>query len=692
MTNGARLAVDVGGTFTDVALRVDGAVYTAKILTVPHEPVRGVLEAVAAALTAAAIGPGDVETIVHGTTLATNALIERKGCRVAAVLTHGFRDILELAYERRYDQYDIFLEKPDMIVPPERCYTVAERIGADGNVVTGLDEASVDRLAGELQAADVDAVAVCLLHSYRNGVHEARVRELLQARLPELAISLSSEVSPEIREYDRLCTTVANAYITPLMAGYLGALRAALAERSFTCPLLIMNSGGSMTTVETAIRFPVRLVESGPSGGAILAARIARECELEEIVSFDMGGTTAKICLIDHGRPQTTREFEVARSARFIRGSGLPLRIPVIQMIEIGAGGGSVASVDRLGRIAVGPRSAGSEPGPASYDRGGTEATVTDADVAVGLIDPGRFAEGRLALNRDRAADALTADVAEPLGCSMEAGAYGVSQVVDENMANAARIHAMERGAGYGERTMIAFGGNGPLHAAQLAVKLGVRRIIVPVDPGVGSAVGFLHAPVAYETVRSLNTLLSRLDLDAINALFAGMEREAHAVVRQAAAGAPTTVGRTAFMRYHGQGHEIEVPVANGALGPAELVALRSAYEQQYTRMYARHVPDMEIEILNWAVVVSTRREAAAGLAPVAGDRRPEPAGTRAIYFGRSATTVDIPDFTRTDLLPGDRIAGPAVITEAQTTTFLSPEFDLEVDAARNLVMTRRPA
>jgi N-methylhydantoinase A len=444
-----------------------------------------------------------------------------------------------------------------------------------------------------------------------------------------------------------------------------------------------------MTTVETAMRFPVRLVESGPSGGAILAARLARQCSLDEIVSFDMGGTTAKICLIDDGVPQTSRQFEIARAARFTRGSGLPVRIPVIEMIEIGAGGGSIASVDKLGRITVGPRSAGAEPGPAAYGRGGEDATVTDADAVLGYLDPESFAEGRLALDVERARTAVRGSVAEPLSLSTEAGAYGVSQIVDESMANAARIHAMERGKDLSSRTLVAFGGNGPLHATQLAEKVGLRRIVVPPDPGVGSAIGFLNAPISYEIVRSLHMLLGSLDVDAVNALFEAMEAEAHGVVAAGAHGAPITTRRSAFMRYEGQGHEIEVPVAGGLVGAVEVAELRASYERLYAEQYARHVPHMEIEIMNWAVVASTSIDAPKRLSTTNDKRRPEPRGSRTLYFGSLDESRDVPAYERADLAPGALLAGPALVIEPQTTTYVAPEFELAVDAARNLVLTR---
>jgi N-methylhydantoinase A len=685
----ARLAVDIGGTFTDVAVEIEGKSFTAKLPTSPADPVRGVLAAVEAALAAARIGSVDVATVIHGTTLATNAVIERSGCTLAAILTEGFRDILEIGYERRYDQYDVFLDKPDMLVPRERCHTVRGRIDAHGAVLVPLDESAIDPLAAALGRDGVESVAVCFLHSYRNGEHERRARELLAAALPDLAISLSSEVSPEIREYDRLCTTVANAYVMPLMARYLRDLDGALRSRGFSCPVFVMTSGGGMTTLETAMRFPVRLVESGPSGGAILAARLARQCSLDEIVSFDMGGTTAKICLIDDGVPQTSRQFEIARAARFTRGSGLPVRIPVIEMIEIGAGGGSIASVDKLGRITVGPRSAGAEPGPAAYGRGGEDATVTDADAVLGYLDPESFAEGRLALDVERARTAVRGSVAEPLSLSTEAGAYGVSQIVDESMANAARIHAMERGKDLSSRTLVAFGGNGPLHATQLAEKVGLRRIVVPPDPGVGSAIGFLNAPISYEIVRSLHMLLGSLDVDAVNALFEAMEAEAHGVVAAGAHGAPITTRRSAFMRYEGQGHEIEVPVAGGLVGAVEVAELRASYERLYAEQYARHVPHMEIEIMNWAVVASTSIDAPKRLSTTNDKRRPEPRGSRTLYFGSLDESRDVPAYERADLAPGALLAGPALVIEPQTTTYVAPEFELAVDAARNLVLTR---
>ncbi len=690
--SGSRLAVDVGGTFTDIALEGPSGIITTKTPTTPGDPAEAVITGIRLTLERAALLASQVSTVIHGTTLATNALIERKGARVGAVTTKGFRDVLEIAYERRYDQYDIFVDKPDMLAPRERCYTVAERIGADGEVLSALDEAGVEALAEALARDGVESLAIGLLHSYANDTHEQRLREVLQRLLPDLWISLSSEVSPEIREYDRLSTTLANAYIEPMMAGYLKNLEARLQAEGLACPLFIMTSGGGMTTLDTAVRFPIRLVESGPSGGAILAAAIARSCGLDQVVSFDMGGTTAKVCLIDDGAPQSSRHFEIARASRFIKGSGLPVRIPVTEMIEIGAGGGSIATVDSLGRIAVGPESAGAEPGPACYRRGGTRATVTDADAALGYLDPEAFAEGRLPLDLARAERAVAQDVAEALTLAADAGADGISQIVDENMANAARVHAVERGKDLAQRTMIAFGGNGPLHAVRVAEKTGVSRIIVPPDPGVGSAIGFLNAPVSYEIVRSHYTLFDRFDFEGVNALLVDMEREARQIVSPSAAGQALTVRRIGFMRYRGQGHEIEVSLPEGPIGEPALEGLRADYERVYARLFSRVVPGMRIEVMNWAVVVATEAQPSTPIPHCPETRAASASGHRSLYFGRLGGRCDVPCYQREGLEPGDGLEGPALIVEAQTTSYVAPGFDAAIDGAGNIVMTRRPA
>ena len=552
-----RIGVDIGGTFTDIVLERGPERITAKVLTTPDAPEEGVRRALAQAMESNAVAPEDVALVIHGTTLATNALIERKGARTALVTTEGFRDSIEMGTESRFEQYDIDMEKPVPLVPRRWRFPVPERLDASGEPILPLDEAAVEAVAARLAAEGIESAAdrpAALLRQPHARAPRARHPA---GELPDLAITLSAEVAPEMREYERFSTACANAYVQPVMARYLRNLEAGLRDAGFVCPLYVMLSGGGVADIGTAIRFPIRLVESGPVGGAVFASHVARQCGLDRVLSFDMGGTTAKICLIDDAQPQTTRAFEVARAHRFLKGSGLPLRIPVIEMVEIGAGGGSIAVVDRLGRIAVGPESAGARPGPACYGRGGAEPTVTDADLAMGRIDPAAFSGGRIALDEEAATKALAAGVGAPLGLAPQMAALGVSEMVGENMAGAARVHAIEIGATLGERTMIAFGGAAPLHAARLAEKLDMDRILIPAAAAVGSAIGFLRAPVAYEVVRSAYQVVSAFDAEAANRVLGEMRAEAAAIVARGAPGAATQEMRAAYMRYLGQGHEV---------------------------------------------------------------------------------------------------------------------------------------
>ncbi|MEM1384682.1 MAG: hydantoinase/oxoprolinase family protein [Pseudomonadota bacterium] len=688
-----RIAVDIGGTFTDIAAAdASGRIIATAKTPTTAAPAEGALAGTRSVLERLGRRFGEITGLVHGTTLATNALIERRGAIVAAITTEGFRDILEIAYERRYAQYDLQIEKPDLIVPRARVFTVPERVNAQGQVLLPLDEGAIHPLLHAVDRSGAEALAICLLHAYANPAHERRLRDLIAARRPGLAVSLSSEVSPEAREFDRLCTTVANAYIQPLMGSYLADFSTRFAAEGLACPILMMTSGGGMTTVETAQRLPVRLVESGPSGGAILAARLAHQTGLDAVLSFDMGGTTAKLCLIDGARPQTARSFEIARAARFIKGSGMPVRIPVVEMIEIGAGGGSIASTDGLGRLAVGPRSAGSSPGPAAFGLGGEDPTVTDADIALGYIDPVGFAEGRLRIDPYAATHALDAAVGRPLGLETRDAAQGVSDIVDENMASAGRMHAVESGKDLGARTMIAFGGNGPLHATRVARRAGVGRILVPPDPGVGSAVGFLGAPVSFELVRSRYTTLDRFDCDGINALFDAMLTEATAVVRAGAPGEARQTRRMAFMRYRGQGHEIEIDLPDRPLQSADTDHLTASFEAAYRTLFQRSVPGMVIEILNWGVSVSTRPAPTDPLPAPSGERQATPQGTRQIACDETGALLEAAVYSRAMLAPGAALSGPALITEPQTTTLVSAGFRATVDGALNLVLTQEEA
>ncbi len=642
MTDGARLAVDIGGTFTDVALEAGGRLVTTKVLTTHAAPERGVLQGVRKVLDIGAVPPSSVRLVIHGTTLATNAIIERKGARTALIVTRGHRDALEMAQENRFEQYDVGVDRPPPLVPRHLRLPVTERVDRRGRVLIPLDEGSVRAVLPVLDEHGAESVAIGLIHGYANPAHERRIAAILAAERPGLSITLASDVCPEIREYERLSTACANAYVRPRMARYLNGLAASLRDAELDCPFLLMTSGGGLTTLETAVAAPIRLVESGPAGGAILASHLARDLRLGDVLSFDMGGTTAKLCVIDGGEPLHSRTFEVARSYRFKQGSGLPVRIPVIEMVEIGAGGGSVAGVDELGRIHVGPESAGSEPGPAAYGRGGEEPTVTDADVVLGRIDTELFAGGAIGLDRGRAEAAIARRVGDRLGMELEVAALGVSEMVDENMSNAARTHAIEWGKGLLGRTVVAFGGSAPIHAARVADKLELDRFLVPGHAGVGSAVGFLLAPISYEVVRSRYMRLSGFDPELVREVLAGMRGEAAAVVGSGAPGAATSERAHAYMRYVGQGHEIGVELPRevveggaGGLGgdlkvdgeedSKAVAALKAAFDRAYEAVYGRTIPGLDIEVLSWTLVVSAP---AGGRPPGAGASRVPPRST----------------------------------------------------------------
>ena len=672
----ARLAVDIGGTFTDLCLDWNDKRTSAKVLTTPRAPEEGVMTGVADILKLSGVKPADLGLIIHGTTLATNAIIERKGARTALVVTEGFRDSIEMAFEHRFEQYDIFMMKPPPLVARELRFGIPERLDGRGNVLLPLDEAAVRTLAPRLKAAGIEAIAIGYMHAYLDGKHERRTRDILAETMPDVSYSLSSEVSPEIREYERWSTAAANAYVQPVMDRYLGRLDAALKKQGFACPLFMITSGGGLTALDTARKFPIRLVESGPAGGAILAAALARQCGLDKVLSFDMGGTTAKICLIDNGEPQHSRTFEVARQYRFLKGSGLPLRIPVIEMVEIGAGGGSIASVDSLSRVNVGPESAGAEPGPASYGRGGTEPTVTDADVVLGRLDPGYFAGGSITLSPEKAGVAVDKAVGAKLELKRLDAAFGISEIVEENMANAARVHAVERGKELQDRTMIAFGGAAPIHAARLAEKLGIGRVLVPSGAGVGSALGFLMAPVAYEVVRSRYVQLDDgFDPAYVNKLFAGMQDEAAAVVKAGAPLARLVVARTADMRYRGQGHEITVDMPPGDFTAASKQKLIELYEKGYAATFGRTIPGLGVEIMNWTLRLAAEQPAVPKIATQPPDIASKARGSRPVYDPADQDMRDVPVYHRSDLTIGSFVPGPAVIAEDETTTIVPSTF-----------------
>ncbi len=692
MSGGAKLAVDIGGTFTDLVLEKDGRQHQAKLLTTTSAPEEAVLEGARRILEESGTPADAVELVIHGTTLATNALIERKGAVTGLIATEGFRDSVEIAYEHRFEQYDLYMERPVPLVPRHRRLGVPERIAADGEVLLALDEDRLAKQARALGEQGIEALAICFLHSYMNADHEQRARDLAAKLLPGVAITVSSEVCPEIREYERMSTACANAYVQPMMARYLGHLESGLAGMGLSCPLLLMMSSGGITTVETASRQPIRLVESGPAGGAILAQNIAAQNGLEKVLSFDMGGTTAKITLIDDCKPLISRSFEVARAYRFLKGSGLPLRIPVIEMVEIGAGGGSIATLDTLQQIAVGPKSAGSDPGPACYDRGSEAPTVTDADVVLGRIEPSTFAGGKITLAPERAEAAIATNIGAPLGLATEVGAAGIDEIVNENMANAARVHAIEHGKDTADRTLVAFGGAAPLHAARLADKLGIDRVIVPKGAGVGSAVGFLMAPIGYEVVRTRLVDLRDFDPDYVNGIFADMRREAEAVVRLGAPDAPLVETRTAYMRYRGQGHEITVELPARDFEAADVKLMQTLFDEAYAAHFTRIIPNLNVEVLTWTLTLATERPLPAPAGGVADTAAPAAPTSRRLFDPASGQTVEAQLHRRDTLSPGHSVDGPAILTEDETSTVVPPNFSARLNALGEIELLRKEA
>ncbi|MEM6987694.1 MAG: hydantoinase/oxoprolinase family protein, partial [Pseudomonadota bacterium] len=657
-----------GGTFTDVVLQGPTGQFSTKVLTTYAAPENAIIEAMQRVCTKAEIEPGQIGQVIHGTTLATNALIERRGAKTAFITTEGFRDTIEMRTESRFEQYDLNLKLPEPLIPRNRRYTLHERVDARGDVLRPLSLDAAERLADQLADAAYDSVAIGFLHSYVNATHEQMVREVLARKLPDAMISISSEVSPQMREYERFNTVCANAYIKPLMKSYLGRLADRLASAGCAAPIFLMHSGGGIISLEAAAEFPVRLVESGPAGGAVFAANIAGRHGLDKVLSFDMGGTTAKICLIKQCTPKTARVFEVARSYRFKKGSGMPISIPVIDMVEIGAPRGSLASVDSMRQIRVGPESAGSEPGPACYDRGGDRPAVTDADLTLGKLDPNNFAGGSIALQPARSETALQAHIGNTLDMDPATAAFGLAEVVDENMANAARVHAVENGEDLSEYTMIAFGGAAPLHAARLCEKLGIDRLLVPPGAGVGSAIGFLQAPFSFEANRSVYMRMDNFDPEAVKTLFAEMQAEATAFVRRCDDTAEILAEYKAFMRYSGQGWEIPVTLSADMVAMPSRDAYLNAFEAAYRKLFGRTVERLPIEVTVWSVNATTPPLTPEAVAPVTEKPPPDALGERRLFDPAQGQFVQASVCARGDLPAGGLLAGPALITEDETT------------------------
>jgi len=674
-----RLAIDIGGTFTDIVLEDNSNLFTKKVLTSTAQPEVAVIEGVVELLQENKIKSSDIKMIIHGTTLATNAVIERKGAKTCFITTEGFRDVLDIGYESRFDQYDILIEKTMSLVPRKHRYVIEERTDINGTIIKPINTQKFQSLVDTIKKEEFESIGIGFLHSYANSKNENDLKEFLLKHLPDVEVSISSDVCPEIREYERFTTTVVNSYIKPLMSRYLKKLDSELKQKGFNCPLLLMTSGGTLTNVTSACNNPVRLVESGPAGGAILATSIAEDLKLDKVISFDMGGTTAKITIIENQKAIKAREFEVDRKARFKKGSGLPLRIPVIEMVEIGAGGGSIARVNKLDQIITGPDSAGSNPGPACYSNGGNNPTITDADLVIGKIDPNKFAEGKINLSKEFANNAITKNISKKLNMKTETAALAISEIVDETMSNAARVHTVEQGHETSNRTLIGFGGAAPLHISRVAEKLRVKKIIIPTNASVGSAVGFLRAPVGYEVVKSLRMLLNKFNFEKVNNLLASMRNEAENIIQKNSDKTEFSEERFAFMRYAGQGHEIKVPIDNEILSNEDVKKIKSSFEANYEKLYSRTLPNADIEILTWSLSLSIVGENSNEYLELDTYKTIKENSIIDFCDYQSGEKIKIPNYDRTELNPGDLIQGQCVITEAQTTIVVSNNFNTKV-------------
>lgn len=686
-----RIGADIGGTFTDLILVDDaGATFqVGKVLTTPERPDDAVLAGVKQVLSATGVSAGAVSHLVHGTTLFANALIERKGAKTALVTTRGFRDAIEIGREHRYDMYDLFMERPKPLAPRFLRFEVDERLLVDGSVARPLDDNEVRALVESLRSAGVEAIGVCLIHSYVNDRHERRVGAILRDALPEVAITLSCDLVPEIREYDRASTTLANVYVQGLAERYLGRLRERLTGIGMNGELFIMQSNGGLCEVNTAARYPVRLIESGPAAGALAAAHYGNLLGHEDLLSFDMGGTTAKACFIVDGEPLIASEYEVDRQYQFKKGSGLPVKVPVIEMIEIGTGGGSLARIDALGRIQIGPQSAGAEPGPVCYGLGGAEPTVTDADLVLGYLDPEFFLGGEMTLDREAAEGAITNGIAKPLNLGIAEAAWAIHQLANESMASAVRIHAIERGKDVEKFPIFAFGGAGPVHAYGVARILRSAKVIYPLGAGVISAVGFLTAPLSFDFVRTFPGPLDSMDWEGVNQIFEQMEAEGRAILSRTIPAEKIDFRRSADLRYRKQGYEVRTPIPSSRLSADRKDKIKTSFEQVYRAIYGHLVADAQIEVVSWRVVAQGPRpnlklpsidRAAAGAVEAAVKK------TRSVYMPEVGGFLDVPVYDRYALPPEARLVGPAIVEERESTVVVGQGAEIRIDGAGNLI------
>ena len=684
-----QIGADIGGTFTDIILTDDGgrAFHVGKVLTTPDRPDDAVIAGIGQILGESATDPKAVSHVVHGTTLFTNALIERKGARTALITTAGFRDAIEIAREHRYDMYDLFLERPEPLAPRYLRFELDERILVDGTVRKAVNDDEVRAVIGELKREGVEAIAVSLLHAYVNDVHERRVAAILAAELPGMAVTISSDLVPEIREYDRTSTVLVNVYVKGIAERYLGRLRRRLSEENkIHGGLFVMQSNGGVCEVEMAAQYPVRLIESGPAAGALAAAHYGRLLGHGNLLSFDMGGTTAKASVIVDGEPLVTPEFEVDRKYQFKKGSGLPVKVPVIEMIEIGTGGGSIARVDALRRLQVGPDSAGARPGPACYRLGGTEPTVTDADLALGYLDPDFFLGGKMSLDRDGALAAIGEKIGRPLDLDLMQAAWGIHQLANENMASAARIHAIERGKNVETFPVFAFGGAGPVHAFGVARILRSPRVIYPLGAGVMSAIGFLTAPLSFDFVRTFPGPLDHLDWAGAAQVVGDMEAEGKAVLGRTIAAEQVGFRRFADMRYRKQGYEIRVPLPDGPLDASRENDIRQRFEAAYSEIYGHTVANTPIDVLSWRIVAHGPKPALTlpTVEPGGGAARK---GMRAVYLPGTKGLAEVPVYDRYALAANSEFAGPAIVEERESTVVVNGPAAIRVDASNTLIV-----
>lgn len=679
-----RLGCDIGGTFTDFVLVNDktGEFFTNKCLTTPSDPSDAVEQGIREL---AELKPGfmnDVEEVIHGTTLVINAIIERKGAKTGLITTKGFRDVLELGREIRYDAYDIFSEYPEPIVPRALRMEVDERITADSRILKDVDEKEVRVVLKKLKAAGIESLAVCFINSYENPVNEKKIKAIIEKEAPDLFLSTSFEVLPQIREYERTCTTAVNAYVKPITYRYLEKLTTRLQSIGFTGKLFIMLSSGGITSVETAREFPVRIIESGPTAAVIASQYYGKMFNIKDMFCFDMGGTTAKSCLIQKGHAGLVSTFEVGRVQRFKKGSGLPIQVPVVDLMEIGAGGGSIAKISKLGLLGVGPESSGADPGPACYKLGGEDPTVTDADLVLGYLDPDFFLGGTMALDIELSKKAIEEKIAGPLGTTMVEAAFGIHDLINETMAAAAKTHIAEKGGNPNVVTMSAFGGAGPVHAYGLARKIGASSILVPPLAGVGSALGFFTAPVAFDLSRSHRVALDDADFNEIETLFNELEKESAHILEDAARGKKIMYERTLLMRFVGQGAETDLVVEAKAFHTFSKTHIRDLFDEEYKRLYGRTYHETPVEFVTFKVRASLPKRpfSIPKLSNKTSDIKDCIKGKRPAFSIIQKDYIPFTVYDRSKLFPDATISGPAIIEERESTIVMGEDADARVD------------